>query len=65
MALPKDWPLDAKGRPLSVTAIVSAVPSSGPRGNVGADAAARVVARLRELGVLNDFSTLEFKRDLH
>jgi hypothetical protein len=59
MALPKDWPVDAKGRPLPLTAIVSAIPAQGPRGNVGDDTAARVVARLRELGVLNDFSILE------
>jgi hypothetical protein len=64
MALP--WPVDAKGRPMTLEAIVCAVPSQGPRGNVGADAAARVVARLRELGVLiNDIPIMEPKRDIH
>jgi hypothetical protein len=57
MAAP--WPIDSKGKPLSLEAIVCAVPSQGPRGNVGAEAAARVVARLRELGVLSDLSILE------
>jgi hypothetical protein len=63
MALP--WPLDAKGRRLTLAAVISAIPAQGPRGNVGDDTAARVVARLRELGVLNDFSTLEFERVVH
>jgi hypothetical protein len=57
MAVP--WPVDAKGRPLTLAAIISAIPAQGPRGNIGDEAAARVVARLRELGALNDFSILE------
>jgi hypothetical protein len=66
MALPKDWPVDAKGRPLSVTAIIAAVPAQGPRGNVGADAAARVVARLQELKVLiDDHAIMEPHGELH
>jgi hypothetical protein len=64
MALP--WPVDAKGRPLTVTAIVSAVPSQGPRGNVGDETAARVIARLRELKVLiDDDAIMEPHGELH
>jgi hypothetical protein len=51
-AVTHPWPVDAKGRPLSLAAIISAIPAQGPRGDIGIDAATRVVARLRELDVL-------------
>jgi hypothetical protein len=60
MTLP--WPLDSKGRRLTLAAVISAIPAQGPRGNIGDETAARVEARLQELGVLNDFSTLEFAK---
>jgi hypothetical protein len=64
--MPVPWPVDAKGKPLSLAAIISAIPAQGPRGNIGAEAAARVVARLRELGVLiNDIAIMEPNRELH
>jgi hypothetical protein len=40
MTLP--WPVDAKGKPLTLAAIISAIPAQGPRGNIGDDTAARV-----------------------
>jgi hypothetical protein len=54
MALP--WPVDAKGRRLTLDAIVSATPAQGPRGNIGHDAAARVVARLRDMDVASMYA---------
>jgi len=51
-AVTHPWPLDSKGRRLTLAAVISAIPAQGPRGNIGDETAARVVARLRELEIV-------------